>query len=251
MHVKTLSVGLLVAALAALAVLAWGFVSQWCVPVPGFTVGHSTVALWHLDEGSGQTAVDASPNGYDLQLGPTPGVEPRDPAWVDPGRFGGCLGFQTSLHNYAVVPQSITLPTAQISIELWLRTTVQTGRLFEMEPEICRLAWHGAGLGFIIVDGSSTYAAQVIDPTVLASLTDGAWHYVAATYDGTTMRMYVDGQQHGHLPVSPALATGTAMVVGGRSGGSDTVDGEIDEIRISARAITAAEISDYWASTLP
>jgi hypothetical protein len=46
-----------------------------------FVTDANTVALYHLDEGSGQTLSDASGNGHNGVLGTTPAVEPADPTW--------------------------------------------------------------------------------------------------------------------------------------------------------------------------
>jgi len=40
------------------------------------------VGLWHLDEGMGSTASDASPSGLTAMLGETSGMDASDPMWV-------------------------------------------------------------------------------------------------------------------------------------------------------------------------
>ncbi len=40
------------------------------------------VGLWHLDEGMGSMASDASPNGLTAMLGETAGMDMTDPMWV-------------------------------------------------------------------------------------------------------------------------------------------------------------------------
>jgi hypothetical protein len=47
-------------------------------PLPG---GPNTVALWHLDEGTGQTFADASGNGRNGTLGSSASPDSADPAW--------------------------------------------------------------------------------------------------------------------------------------------------------------------------
>lgn len=42
----------------------------------------NTAALWHLDEGTGQTSADASSNGNTLRRGTTTSAETSDPAWT-------------------------------------------------------------------------------------------------------------------------------------------------------------------------
>lgn len=45
------------------------------------------VAYWQLDEGSGDTATDATGNAHDMRLGDEVGADSADPAWVSPGRL--------------------------------------------------------------------------------------------------------------------------------------------------------------------
>src|SRR3990167_7844034 len=47
-------------------------------PSSGTSMGTSIVAIWHLDDGSGNTAADSSGNGYDGTLQPA-----GEPTWVD------------------------------------------------------------------------------------------------------------------------------------------------------------------------
>ncbi|MGH7751487.1 MAG: fibronectin type III domain-containing protein, partial [Gemmatimonadales bacterium] len=51
-------------------------------PAGAFSPDANTVALWHFDEGSGQTTADASGNGNTLRRGATTSAENTDPAWV-------------------------------------------------------------------------------------------------------------------------------------------------------------------------
>jgi hypothetical protein len=73
------------------------------------------------------------------------------------------------------------------------------------------------------------------------------WHLITGTYDGTTMKLYVDG-----VVVASAAATGSIAVtsdpldVGNKNGstvGSDTFSGNLDDVRIYDRAISASEIA--------
>ena len=56
--------------------------TSFAPPGAPFANDASTLALYHLDEGAGQTAADASGNGHPLTLGATSAAEPSDPVWV-------------------------------------------------------------------------------------------------------------------------------------------------------------------------
>ena len=83
---------------------------------------------------------------------------------------------------------------------------------------------------------STTYAVD-------SSFND-QWHHVAGTYDGADVKLYIDG-----LPVAttPGVATINNLTytvsIGGNSQETDRFyNGAIDEVRIYARALNAAEI---------
>jgi hypothetical protein len=45
------------------------------------------VAFWPMDEGSGDTALDLTGRGHDMQLGDVTGPDAADPTWVSPGKL--------------------------------------------------------------------------------------------------------------------------------------------------------------------
>jgi hypothetical protein len=58
------------------------YTAAFARPGAPFAPDASTLALYHLDEGAGQVAADASGNGHDLTLGATTAAEASDPTWV-------------------------------------------------------------------------------------------------------------------------------------------------------------------------
>ena len=218
-------------------------------PRPGpFEVDAATIALWHFDEGGGQIARDASANQYDLLLGPTAGGDAQDPYWA-PGRFGDCLHFVAAEGDYATASHAIA-PLPGASIELWTRTIVPDGVLFNAGFINFQLSWATAGqLWFGIGDGG-TWDSMRLDSSWGTVITNGQWHYLAATYDGTTLRVYVDGQEGGSAVSGRMLAQPNELHVGGRP--SNTfVAGDIDEVRFSRGARGSDEIAAYWERNQP
>jgi hypothetical protein len=57
------------------------YLANYTPPSSPFTPDASTVALYHFDDGSGQTITDASGNGNNGVLGATSAVESTDPTW--------------------------------------------------------------------------------------------------------------------------------------------------------------------------
>ena len=66
-------------------------------------------------------------------------------------------------------------------------------------------------------------------------------HY-AYTFDGTTHRLYIDGAQADSSQVAPDTAAPTALNLGRWTGGQEYYTGQLDDLRIYGRALTAAEV---------
>lgn len=73
----------------------------------------------------------------------------------------------------------------------------------------------------------------------------GQWIHAAAVYDGATMRLYQDGDLVGSVAKSGTISTnpGVPVAIGNQPAGAGRpFDGNIDDMRIYDRALTAAEI---------
>ncbi|MEM3093007.1 MAG: phospholipase D-like domain-containing protein, partial [Candidatus Nitrosocaldus sp.] len=78
---------------------------------------------------------------------------------------------------------------------------------------------------------------------------DGQWHYAVVTYDGSTLNLYVDGSLVSSLNTNGAIpATDTMPLTIGKNSldSSRYFIGDIDEVRIYNRALTAQEVNDAY-----
>ena len=210
-----------------------------------FAPDGQTVALWHMDEGAGQTVEDASGNGRDLHLGPTTNVDVADPQWTA-GRFDGGLAFTNAQQDYASRDAGgNAFAGNQLTVELWVRTSATSyAQVFTAGFINCFLAVqnNGNGFDFGIGDGSNWEILTVQPGAGLVN--DGQWHYVAATYDGEAMRLYLDGTAIGEMPASTTLASPGDYKVGGRPANT-FLEGDMDEVRLSDIARSPDEIANY------
>jgi len=89
---------------------------------------------------------------------------------------------------------------------------------------------------------------------------DGQWHHFLCTYDGNFLKLYIDGQEHGATPYSAGSYSSNQPLYIGYNPWRDRCDkafegnctkagygsglfiGELDDIRIYNRALTAAEV---------
>ena len=219
------------------------------------TVDSNVVGLWHLDETAGTTAADSSAigNAATLYGGAT---------WM-PGRFGSSLGLSTASSQYA---QTATNSPAYdvggaITLECWFKTTtVQTGKFLVMHDDAATGTYK---YGLYLTNGSKDLSVYVrtatgatsVQTSLASGYNDGKWHYVAGTYDkslpSSRLKLFVDGVQVGQKDWSPEdiLAGAGNMKIG--RWGSAYFDGQIDEVRVSNVARSAAYIqSNYTAAAV-
>jgi len=85
-----------------------------------------------------------------------------------------------------------------------------------------------------------------------AEVADTKWHHYAGTYDGASVKLYIDGVVKG----STGSITGsinsktTDLTIGGDGGTSCPFPGEIAEVKIFNRALTAEEIRNEYGRSL-
>jgi hydrogenase maturation factor HypE len=69
------------------------------------------------------------------------------------------------------------------------------------------------------------------------------WTHLAATYDGTTLRLYVNGVQASSKAATGAIKVSNGVLrIGGDSIWGEYFAGQIDEVRVYNKALTAAQI---------
>ena len=69
------------------------------------------------------------------------------------------------------------------------------------------------------------------------------WTHLATTFDGATWRLYVNGAQVASRALATAIPVSTGPLrIGGNSIWSEWFQGQLDEIRIYNRGLTAAEV---------
>ena len=206
--------------------------------------GSAPYACWRLDETSGATAADSSGNGR-------PGTLINAPAWTT-GRLDNGLALTAASSQHLTLPAGIVSPLNDFTLSLWVKMTSVSNW--------ARLVDFGTGTTnylFITPKASTTgfmrfairtaaVAEQVIDSSVVPAT--GSWAHVAVTLSGSTGTLYLNGVAVGTNPamtLTPASLGSTTQNYFGRSqfAADPYLNGTLDEIRIHARALTAAEIA--------
>jgi hypothetical protein len=222
-----------------------------CVAMP------APALYWKLDEASGTTALDASGNnlaGTYAGTSGTPVTSPMIPTlgFPDPASRAFTRA-NRHIVTLANMPAAIK-PVNELTLSVWYRaTTIDTG------PS-------GSMAGSELVSGGDNYLMRLhIGDLEMSKRTanghvqclgvvtnhlDGNWHHAAAVYGPTTLTVYFDGVPKISCPISAPFAydRGKDLFVGRH--GNDTTnaalydfEGNMDEVRIYTRALSATEIA--------
>lgn len=211
---------------------------------------------WKLDEGTGTATADSSGLGQTGTITgaawsatvPDPLVAMADPASLS---FSGT-------NNMVDIPTSATLQTATtFTAATWIKasTDVSAFRVFLSAED----ATHGYSVYLLPSTGLLQVQLHTDSggpyPVALDSgpLNDSQWHHVAVVIDNTakTGTLYVDGVQRGNgsfpgnfMPFAGNLKVGQFANVG-----AYPFLGNIDDLRIYNRALSAAEIAALAAGS--
>ncbi len=205
---------------------------------PEFCLDTYTVALWHFNEGVGDTVFDATSNNNDGVIYGATWVTSVAPAQ---GNIYA-LNFD-GINDYLQVPSSSTLTiTGSLTIEAWIKRDVVDvhhfilskggwGDSYELQV-LWKVPSEDNELRFIL---EGPVEAAVDSKTKIDSSKST---YVTATYDGAYMRVYVNGLlEDSLLFAGPINSTSSPIDIGRRDPtkmyGGHYFDGIIDEVRIS------------------
>ena len=200
-------------------------------------------AYWGFDELSGYTAADwigSNPgilNGY----GSTPG-------WTA-GKIGGALSFDGSNDFVQVMSPNVPVGAAERSIVGWFNPNQSGNREF--------LSYGQRSYRQLVamsINGQSPFFASHGDDLATgASVSPGVWNQYAMTFNGATVTLYLNGGGIGskNIPLNTTLYD-AGLLIGAhvQSPGNNNYfmyfSGEIDEVGIWNRVLSAGEIQTLW-----
>lgn len=200
------------------------------------------VGWWRLDEGTGTNAADSGSGGNagTLTDGPTWGAGKVGPYSVT---FDGSNDYISVTHA-----ASIDMTTV-MTIAAWIKTSTADRWIVEKRDSGQANGWTLNGnsdgtFGFAILNSPNN---QIITSTSL--INDGAWHHVVGVLSGGVVSLYFDAQSQGTpsgSATSAASHTGN-MFFGKRVNDTDYHNGQLDDIRLYNRALSATDIKELYA----
>lgn len=210
----------------------------------GTAVPEGLVGYWKLDQNVSGAVPDDSGNAVSGILGG--GTADYSPVWVEGGKAGGAYVFD-GLNDYIGLSSSATFPN-----ETSPRTMCGWGKADSAAAGWAWIASYGyAGISnamFIGRNGAALYGGGYGDDlTVPGFWQVGVWNHICLAYDGSTARLYANGVQVNNASKSWNLTSNVAYI-GKQVSGFEPWNGEIDEVRIYSRALSAAEIRELYTN---
>jgi hypothetical protein len=211
----------------------------------------SLIAWWKLDETSGLTATDSSGNNNHGTLRNMAGDE-----WTS-GAVGGALNFDGN--NDYVAIQNLHYDGSdypEVSVTAWVRTSDGGDQIIISfdRNEYWRLEINGNGGGTGQIGWDVRTSSGQVDYGSTTRVDDGDWHHIAGVFDNGTLIIYIDGNSESPDSGGSTFGKGKTrygfLVVGseatsfdGNKGPTNYFNGDMDDVRIYNRALSAQEIS--------
>lgn len=169
-------------------------------------------------------------------------------ATFDAGHVGPAFTFD-GVDDFVSVPDSTAwdIGASDFTIDLWVKLNAgDKALLIHQQAGAVAGGWEFfyEDDALSVNDTPSTNAiSRPFTPT------PGQWHHVAATRAAGTLRLYIDGQQAGAAqPGTPAFpdVAGPLRIGSYANGGDYELDGQIDELTLHDRALSAAEVQSVF-----
>jgi hypothetical protein len=221
-----------------------------------YTQDANIVSWWYLDEASSSTRYDGSgTSNNDLTDNNTVTLYGRPTNPVKEG--AGAAGFAGSQSLSKTDNASLSI-TGNLTLVAWIRPTdvSNDNAIMGKSDGVDERSYYmylDAGKLKAKISPSGSGAAQPVGFTPLSANT---WYHAALVYNGTDIRLYLDGALDTNGASNPLTYSSgihdssTAFAIGARGDGADYFDGQIDEVAVFNRALTANEIQEIYEKGL-
>jgi prepilin-type N-terminal cleavage/methylation domain-containing protein len=204
------------------------------------SLGDEVVGRWDFEDCSGTTVADMS------GLGGTGTITAA--TWSTDAPGGACALSFNGTSAYVVIPDSSNFDVTSFTISAWVRTAGATSRRRIVSQQVT--TYWGMGL----LDNRLEYIGSndgLLNRGPL--LNDSKWHHVAITREaGQWIVWYVDGAEVAREAITStaSYAIDSGMYIGRHpASASQFFVGDIDEVRIYRRALTASAIQNLYAES--
>lgn len=214
-------------------------------PVWAQDIGSNLIAHYNMNAGTGTTVIDNSGTGNTLFFNGTP-------LWTSGNTgLGGAIDLNSTDDNVQT-GAATALPlgaTAPFTIACWFKAAATTNlsEIFSFGYDPPLTSQTGGLRGFLVFNARYYFHGDGADwDTGVTFNADSTWHHIVFTASATQIRFYRDGTLAAGPATRPAaLVTGTFtfITVGKNHPAGSAFLGQVDEARIYARELTAADIT--------
>lgn len=214
---------------------------------PGFSaMTDGLVGLWLFDEGSGQTAVDSSGNGYD-------GALMGSASWAG-GKFNSALSTDGAEGYVEIADDPAFEFAGDFTIACWVQNqdpppdnssfvtkgySRPGGEGGDARPwYLLYFLTSGTVDMFLRDSGGTNSRAQGAAP-----VNDGEWHHVVGVKDGDEVKVYIDGNEDAVTPAVDAVYGENDQPLVFMVHFDRWFAGMLDEVAIYERALSEDEIA--------
>lgn len=204
------------------------------------------VAWWAMDENR-STLLDRSLNGNDVTVIGFVNYTPS-------GKINGALDFNGGANGLApYANDTSSLDVNKITVAAWIHADADDQDIIrKWETSGNQRSWamtvtqNNKVRFFVSPDGTAASAKNV---TSTSSVTTFSWRFVVATYNGSQMKIYVDGVNENTTALTGNIFNSNSSVkIGDNLIEQYDYFGQMDEIRIYNRSLSAGEISEMYKS---
>ncbi len=199
------------------------------------------VGCWLMNERAGNGIQDISGSGFNGIL--TGGMTRT------PNHFGGGLVGSGANGGVDLTEYNAKITPARITVSAWVKKNSANRRI------VCADSNSGSGRSYILkITSAAAIEWDVWNQSgsfgqAAGGVLDSEWRLVTGTWGGTTVRAYIDS-----VEVSNAALSGTSirtsvaayMWFGCQGGTNEEWDGNMDEVRIYNRALSASEVKELY-----
>ena len=210
------------------------------------------VAIWLLDEGTGDRVTDASGNAHDG------GFASGEPQWVV-GKFGTALSFD-GVDDWVEMNAPVVVDTVDFTMGCWVNpgATQKTWTNIlssHQEPPRRGISFEQNSsninkFGIAIGDGVN-WAGDSFTAEILPQLKDGVWQHYVFVRQSDKGTFYLDGKSAAEatlLSKDPVVAATSNFRIGNWVLGGREFNGMVDEAFIFNRALSTVEITSIMKS---
>ena len=215
------------------------------------------VGWWKLDEGSGTSAGDSSGQG-------NTGTLTNGPTWVAGKIEPYAVNLVDTSSHYITMgdPASGALDfgTNSFSFGAWFKGATVGGESFVAKRDLSQST--NAGYDVHTADLAGDIRGRINDglgnnyTSTWSGTNDGNWHHAMVVVDrsANTFKIYGDGVQRGsNISIAGlgSVSNAVAFRIGSGSNDASFYSGQVDDVRVYNRALSATEIAQLYNYGLP